>query len=214
MDQSLPWQVNSHLAVKKFSPFHWTRNPTLVPLLNNKNPVHTFTSYFPKIHSNIIFPSTLTYSEWTLHFPITICYAFLISPIRATFPAHLIFLDLITLIIHGQVYKLWSSSLCSLLQPHATSSLLGTNIPLSTCSQIPSMFFPRCKRLSFTPIQKTRKITALYVLTSNFSERMQDDKIFWTEQQQALCERSVCNTYDGKSKSKGILKKAYRYTEK
>jgi hypothetical protein len=30
------------------------------------------------------------------------------------------------------VYKLWSSSLCSLLQPPATSSLLGTNIILST----------------------------------------------------------------------------------
>jgi hypothetical protein len=29
------------------------------------------------------------------------------------------------------VYKLWSSSLCSLLQPPATSSLLGPNILLS-----------------------------------------------------------------------------------
>jgi hypothetical protein len=35
---------------------------------------------------------------------------------------------LITLIILGEAYKLWGSSICSLLQSPATSSLLGPNL--------------------------------------------------------------------------------------
>jgi hypothetical protein len=46
---------------------------------------------------------------------------------RATCPAHLILLALITLTILGEEYKP-----CSFLQPPVTSSLLGPNILLST----------------------------------------------------------------------------------
>jgi hypothetical protein len=69
----------------------------MVPVLSQMNPDHTFPPYFPKIHSNTIIQPTPTSSEWSLPsgFPPKKNYAYLISPMRTTFPAPLTLLDFI-----------------------------------------------------------------------------------------------------------------------
>jgi len=73
---------------------------------------------------------------------------------------------IIIIIIICEVYKLWSSSLCSLLQPPTTSSLLGQNILLSTLF---ANTFNLCSSLSVRdhvshPYRTTGKIVILYIL--------------------------------------------------
>ena len=65
-------------------------------------------------------------------FPTKNLYTSLSSPIRATWPAHLIPLDFITRTILREEYKAFSYSLCNLLHSPVTSSLLVPNILLNT----------------------------------------------------------------------------------
>jgi hypothetical protein len=57
-------------------------------------------------------------------------YAFLTSPMDSVCSAHVMLLDLVTLIIFGDDYKLWRYSLCNFLHPPVTLSPLVPNISL------------------------------------------------------------------------------------
>jgi hypothetical protein len=98
-----------------------------------------------KIHSNmsshprlglpgILFPSGSTAK---------IFYILFICSVRAAWTTHLTVHVLIIPIIFGEAYELWSSSLCSLLQPPANSSILGPNILLNTVFSLSNLAITR-----------------------------------------------------------------------
>jgi hypothetical protein len=73
---------------------------------------------------------------------------------RATCPAYLILIDLITPSIFDEEYRLWISSLCNFLHD-LSSSGLGPNILVNTLfrKNPQSVFLPQSERPSFAPIQ-------------------------------------------------------------
>jgi len=98
--------------VKKSPAFLWNpkihcriyNSPLPVSITSHIDPVH---AHFLNIHLHIILPSTPRSSKWSLslRYPHhNHVYASTVS-IHATFPAHLIFLDLITRTILGEEYK-------------------------------------------------------------------------------------------------------------
>jgi hypothetical protein len=141
MELSPSWEAANCAATQELPTILWTpkvhfrvhKSPPLVPILRWISPVYSIPYYLRSILMffthlclglrNGLFPSG---------FPTNILYAFLLSFIHATCPDDLIPLHLIILIILGEDCKLWSSSLCSFLQPPVTSSLFGPNILLST----------------------------------------------------------------------------------
>jgi hypothetical protein len=81
------------------------------------------------------------------------------------------------------VYKLWSSSLCSFIQPPIISCIFGPNILLSTVfSKTLSLCFSHNVRGQvLSPYKTARKIIDLYILIFMFLHSRGEDERFWTE---------------------------------
>jgi len=134
MEQSPPWEASSHSTSQEIHHLSW----------NPKVRIHkswslswarciqstSFCQNFIVILSSYLLLGLPT-SLFLSGSPTKILYALIVCTLHATCLAHLVLFDLITLIIYVEAYKLRSSSLCSLLQPPATSSLLGPDILLS-----------------------------------------------------------------------------------
>jgi hypothetical protein len=191
IELSPSWEAANCAATQEFPTFLWNpkihygvhKSPPLVPILSQINPIHTTLS---KIHFNIVHHLSLGIHSglFLSGCPINILYVFLL-PIRATCPAHLILPDLVTLIMFDEEYKLWSTSLCSLLQPPVTSCLFGPNFPLNTLF---SHTLSLCSSLNVRdqvsyPHRTTGKITVLHSLIFMFLDSRREHKRFWTEWQ-------------------------------
>jgi hypothetical protein len=108
-------------------------SPPTEPILNQINPVHAIhpisrrsililSSHY-KPRSSKWFPS-FGFHHQTLYRP-------LLPPIRATCPAHLILLYVITRILREEYWS-WRSSVCNFLQSAVPSSLIHSHVFLST----------------------------------------------------------------------------------
>ena len=112
-------------------------------------------SHFLKLHFNIILTSTPGPPKWfsSSGFPTKILCTFLLFPLHATCPAHLIFLDFITRMILGEEYKSLSSSLCSFLRSLCFPIPLRPKYSQHYSHIASSSFLPHCERPCFAPIK-------------------------------------------------------------
>ena len=112
MVQSPSWEANRFAAsqeiprISRNPKVHYRthKRPPPVSILGQPYPIHIPSSHLLQIHHNIIHPSTPRSPQWSLslRFPHQDPIHPFSSPVRATCPAHLILLELITRTILGE----------------------------------------------------------------------------------------------------------------
>jgi len=181
MEQS-PWEANRFSASQEIPHFYGNRrfitaftnacHPSLSwassiqsipPHPTSRRSILILSSHLHLGHPSCFFPPRFPHQNPVYNSPST--------PIHATCPAHLIFLDFITQTTLGEEYGSWTSSLCSFLDSPATVSLIGPNI-LNTLNVSHQVSHPH---------KTTGKIIVLYTLIFKFLDSKLEDKRFCTE---------------------------------
>ena len=126
------WNPDIQCRIHKGSP--------TIPILSQINPIPHIHTYYFKIHSIIALQSTLWPPKGLFHvsLPVKILKELVPSSILTTWPVQMNLVDLTTLTIFDDKYKVWSFSLWSLLHS-PFSSVLNPNIRLKGSYHIAHM---------------------------------------------------------------------------